>query len=194
MQCTREKRESRTEPSSGESAQSTYSTEPSCFTARNGVLWLRNTTFTTPAHRGAATTWSSHSIGFRCRASRSQGKISFTRLGLAHGTARPVACCIKEDRPEAVRFAFGHRLPPSRCVRWAARGAHTEGCRDRERPLQAKPCLPKPAKATRWWPQCRFAAEEGVKRRDNTICATACYTPVCLRARPLRRLSGASPE
>ena len=76
VQCTREKRESRTEPSSGESAQSTYSTEPSCFTACKGVLWLRNTTFTTPAHRGAATTWSSHSIGFRCRASRSQGKIS----------------------------------------------------------------------------------------------------------------------
>ena len=92
-----------------------------------------------------------------------------TRLGLAHGTARPVACCIKEDRPEAVRFAFGHRLPPSRCVRWAARGAHTKGCRDRGRPLEAKPCLAKPAKATRWWPQCRFAAEEGVKRRDNTI-------------------------
>ena len=117
-----------------------------------------------------------------------------TRLGLARGTARLVACCIKEDRPVAVRLAFGHRPPPSRCVRWAAQGAHAEGCRDRERPLEAKPCLPKPAKATRWWPQCRFAAEEGVKRRDNTICATACYTPVCLRARPLRRLSGASPE
>ena len=30
------------------------------------VYWLRNTTFVTPADRGAATTWSSHFIGCRC--------------------------------------------------------------------------------------------------------------------------------
>ena len=91
-----------------------------------------------------------------------------TRSGSRYGQA---GCLLHQGRPPggAVRFAFGHRLPPSRCVRWAARGAHTEGCRDRGRPLEAKPCLAKPAKATRWWPQCRFAAEEGVKRRDNTI-------------------------
>ena len=39
-----------------------------------------------------------------------------TRVGLAHGPARTVGCCFKKDRPVAARHAFGHRLPPSRCV------------------------------------------------------------------------------
>ena len=57
------------------------------------------------------------SIGYRCRASRSQGEIcSAESVWLTVRPGRAVGCCFKKDRPVAARHAFGHRLPPSRCV------------------------------------------------------------------------------
>ena len=125
-------------------------TEPSRLTACKSVLWLHNTTFTTPADRGAATTWSSHSIGCRCRASRSQGEIcSPESVWLTVQPGRLVAASRKTVRwlrgtPSVTAY---HRPAASR---WAAQTSHAEGWRGRARPLPAKPCLPEPSHATRY--------------------------------------------
>ena len=111
VQCTREKRENCAEPSSGESAPSTYSTEPSRFTAFKSVLWLHNTTFATPAHRGAATTWSSHSASaadaaLRVHKARSPHQ---TRSGSRYGQA---GCLLHQGRPPG-GWAVRLRSPPT---------------------------------------------------------------------------------
>ena len=108
-----------------------------------------------------------------------------TRVGLAHGPARTVGCCFKKDRPVAARHAFGHRLPPSRCVPMGGTDLSRRGL------ARSRTASTSEALLTRAVPRHALIGlvplccgeERTVELRFITICAMVCYTTVCDRVR-----------
>ena len=91
-----------------------------------------------------------------------------TGAGRVHGLAGPVASRSGEVHADAVQRGFWCCLPSVHRGECASQGARAAGCRGRDRPPGASPSLLESAQATLWSVQCRFGAEDCMRRLCGT--------------------------
>ena len=113
-----------------------------------------------------------------------------TGAGRVHGLAGPVASRSGEVHADAVQRGFWCCLPSVHRGGCASQGASAASCRGRIRPPGAPPSLLELAQATLWSVQCRFGAEDCMRRLCGTPPAGWALHP---RTGPSRARGGADP-
>ena len=93
---------------------------------------------------------------------------SLTGVSLVHGLAGPVASRSREVHADAVQRGFWCCLPSVHRGECASQGASDASCRGRIRPPGAPPSLLESSQATIWSAQCRFGAEDCMRRLCGT--------------------------
>ena len=103
-----------------------------------------------------------------------------------HGLAGPAASRSREVHADAVQRGFWCCLPSVHRGECASQGASAASCCGRIRPPGAPPSLLESAQATLWSVQCRFGAEDCMRRLCGTPPAgwKGCSIPVRVRCGP----------